>query len=168
MGETEDRADTRWVSYTELAKARGISRESAIRIARRRKWPKREGNDGTIRVAVPLTDLTKPEADLLDIREDIPQDIPEDISRIISGLEGRLADKDEHIASLQEWLAGAEGRVQAAESRAEKAEALVRELGEGKAAAEATAKARLEEIERLNRLLNAGLLARLRGLWGGR
>jgi hypothetical protein len=51
MGDMEDRGDTRWVSYTELAEARGISRESAIRIARRRKWPKRpfRGNSSPAR-----------------------------------------------------------------------------------------------------------------------
>ncbi|MBV8612221.1 MAG: hypothetical protein JOY66_00425 [Acetobacteraceae bacterium] len=38
----------------------------------------------------------------------------------------------------------------------------LQKMGEGRAAAEATAQARLEEIERLSGLLNAGLLTRLR------
>jgi hypothetical protein len=32
---------------------RGIDRASAIRMVRRRKWPKQDANDGTTRVAVP-------------------------------------------------------------------------------------------------------------------
>jgi hypothetical protein len=43
----------------------------------------------------------------------------------------------------------------------------VRELGAGKAGAEATAKARLEEIERVRGLVSAGLLTRLREFWQG-
>jgi len=33
---------------------RGIDRPSAIRIARRKRWPKQDGNDGTTRVLVPV------------------------------------------------------------------------------------------------------------------
>jgi hypothetical protein len=52
-----DDADApRWLSYDELAESRGISRPSAIRLARRRKWARMEGNDGTARVAVPPGD----------------------------------------------------------------------------------------------------------------
>jgi hypothetical protein len=60
------------------------------------------------------------------------------------------------------------GRAEVAEARVAELTAEARELGAGKAAAEATAKARQEEIERLTGLLNAGLLTRLRGFWRGR
>ena len=60
------------------------------------------------------------------------------------------------------------GRAEAAEMRNAQLATEMRELGEGKAGAEATAKARLEEIERLAGLLNAGLLTRLREFWHGR
>lgn len=49
--------ETRWLSYEEIAEIRRIGRESAARIARLKRWPKRTGNDGTIRVAVPLNFL---------------------------------------------------------------------------------------------------------------
>jgi len=51
--EEDDRKDTRWLSYDELTRVRGIDRESAIRLVRRKQWAKRAGNDGSIRVAIP-------------------------------------------------------------------------------------------------------------------
>jgi hypothetical protein len=51
MGETE--GDGRWMTYRELAVARGIEKSTAMRLARRRRWEHRPGNDGTARVLVP-------------------------------------------------------------------------------------------------------------------
>jgi hypothetical protein len=56
----------RWLTYAELAESRGISRPSAIRLARRRKWPHRSGNDGTARVLVPAGEETA--------RREVPDD----------------------------------------------------------------------------------------------
>ena len=53
----DDQSETRWLSYRELAKIRGTRRESAIRITRNHHWPKSRGNDGTVRVAVPVSFL---------------------------------------------------------------------------------------------------------------
>jgi hypothetical protein len=50
----------RRMTYGELAAVRGISRGSAERLVRRRKWPRQVGNDGVVRVLVPLTDAQKP------------------------------------------------------------------------------------------------------------
>jgi hypothetical protein len=44
--------DGRWLTYTELAKERGISRASAIRLVRRQRWRRQMGNDGEARVYV--------------------------------------------------------------------------------------------------------------------
>jgi hypothetical protein len=46
-------ASTRWMTYAELAEARGIGRRSAMRLALRHRWPRRRGNDGLARVGVP-------------------------------------------------------------------------------------------------------------------
>jgi hypothetical protein len=54
----QDDVQSRWLTYAELAESRGISRPSAIRLARRRKWPHRAGNDGTARVLVPAGEET--------------------------------------------------------------------------------------------------------------
>jgi len=42
-----------WMSYGELAKARQISRASAMKLALRRKWQRRTDNRGTTQVYVP-------------------------------------------------------------------------------------------------------------------
>jgi hypothetical protein len=48
------RDDVRRLTYAELAAVRGISRASAERLARRKRWPRQVGNDGIARVIVPL------------------------------------------------------------------------------------------------------------------
>ena len=45
--------DAKWLSYEELGQALGITPASAKRLATRRKWAKKPGNDGHTRVAVP-------------------------------------------------------------------------------------------------------------------
>jgi hypothetical protein len=48
--------DVTWMSYRELGESRGISAASAKRLALRRHWRRQQGNDGTARVAVPVTE----------------------------------------------------------------------------------------------------------------
>lgn len=60
VGWEPGQAECRWLSYTDLAEAAGIKRESAVRLVRRKRWPKRESNfRGEIRVAVPEDVLEK-------------------------------------------------------------------------------------------------------------
>ena len=49
----------RRMTYVELAEAREISLPSARRLVLRHRWPRQRGNDGIVRVIVPLTALTK-------------------------------------------------------------------------------------------------------------
>ena len=44
---------SRWLTYDDMGSALGITPESAKRLAMRRKWPRRQGNDGRALVAVP-------------------------------------------------------------------------------------------------------------------
>jgi hypothetical protein len=46
----------RRMTYAELAAVRGTSQPSAERLVRRRGWPPQVGNDGVVRVLVPLTE----------------------------------------------------------------------------------------------------------------
>src|SRR6516165_9212965 len=46
----------RRMTYAELAAVRGTSQPSAERLERRRGWPRQVGNDGLVRVLVPLTE----------------------------------------------------------------------------------------------------------------
>jgi hypothetical protein len=47
----------RRMTYAELAATRGISRASAKRLAQRHRWGRQVGNDGVVRVTVPLSAL---------------------------------------------------------------------------------------------------------------
>ena len=49
--------DSRWMTYAELAMARGIKEPAAVRLVQRRGWERQPGNDGAIRVAVPVPEL---------------------------------------------------------------------------------------------------------------
>ena len=49
----------RRMTYVDLAEARGISLSSARRLVLRHRWPRQRGNDGVVRVIVPLTALAK-------------------------------------------------------------------------------------------------------------
>jgi hypothetical protein len=150
---SDETEETRWLSYAELAEARGIDLASAIRTVRNRRWPKQKGNDGKVRVAVPWEFL---EAKRHDTREDTLE-----ITRKIAVLETK-------VEMLTAEVHRERSRADAAEVRGAELTAEVREFGEGKAGAEATAKARLEEIERLTGLLTAGLLSRIREFWQSR
>jgi hypothetical protein len=49
----------RRMTYAELAAVRGISVVSAERLVRRKHWPRQVGNDGVVRILVPLTEARK-------------------------------------------------------------------------------------------------------------
>ena len=49
----------RRMTYAELAAVRGISLPSVRRLVLRHRWPRQTGNDGVVRVTVPLTALRK-------------------------------------------------------------------------------------------------------------
>src|SRR5215203_435679 len=50
--------DARWLTYDEMAAALGIGSESARVLARRKRWPRRAGNDGKARIGVPEDEIT--------------------------------------------------------------------------------------------------------------
>ena len=51
----------RRMTYAELAAVRGTSQASAVRLVRRHRWPRQAGNDGVVRVTVPLPFVRKSE-----------------------------------------------------------------------------------------------------------
>lgn len=105
----EDSPEERWVTYDELGRIRGIGRESAVKLAQRKKWRRIPGNDDRARILVPLDWLVAskepPEAPS-------PEHSPEtfrDADRISGAFETALAAvreaKDDEIAMLKEALA---------------------------------------------------------------
>jgi hypothetical protein len=51
----------RWMSYQDIAAARGVSVASVTRMVRRKKWRRQPGNGATVLVAVPLAALARTE-----------------------------------------------------------------------------------------------------------
>jgi hypothetical protein len=118
MGDEPD--DARWMTYRELAQARGISPASATRLAFRKKWRRQKGNDGIARALVPLSEAEPAKPAVPDvvgvIMGDVAHDAVPDIIRTISALEATLS-------SLREQLEREQGRSAAAEARVERLEA---------------------------------------------
>ena len=52
-GIADDDADSRWMSYLELAEARRITTSSAIKLVMRRGWRRQQDNQGIMRALVP-------------------------------------------------------------------------------------------------------------------
>ena len=61
----DNQADARWMSFAELAKARGISKLSAAALVRRHRWRRMRDNRGHVLALVPRDgpELRRPEAD---------------------------------------------------------------------------------------------------------
>ena len=87
-------ADGVWMNVTELSHARGISRASAARLVRRRKWRKRTDNHGVVHVLVPheATEMTDKPVD------GHPTGVRADVSRAVSALEAAVASLTEQLA----------------------------------------------------------------------
>ena len=124
------------MSYAEPAEARGINKESAIRLVRRERWRKLPGNatDGTVRVLVPEA-WPKPVA-----REDAREDTPADLARMTAGWEQAIV-----LSRLRAEVA--EARADRAEDRADKAEQRADRADEGTNRAESRADELRDQLE---------------------
>ena len=110
--------DVKWLSYRELAKALGITVDSARRLATRHKeWSRQKANDGTVRIAVPLDRLPD---DAPDVPHDDGPDVEPDIG---TDTLGTVAALQAHIETLRDALAKAEARADAEHDRANAAQA---------------------------------------------
>jgi chromosome segregation ATPase len=119
------------MTYTELARVRGISKSSAERLVFRNHWRRQRGNNGITRALVPWDSLTGDSSG--DVSGDIPPvetpDTAGDVSfhaRALAVLEDSLAAlreaKDSEIATLRDMLVELRGSIGRAEERAEHAE----------------------------------------------
>lgn len=109
---------TRTVTIAELADARAITRKAARALVTRRRWTKRTGNDGTLRVDVPVGELEATEATLghpkdrpSDRPKDVPSNIPSDVltnaltalARAEASLEAERGRTDDLRADRDRW-----------------------------------------------------------------
>jgi hypothetical protein len=120
-------ADDRWMTLAELAAARRISKASAARLVRRRKWRRQADNEGRVRVLVPSVAMS--EAD------DRP-DIRAGEITVISAL-------TEAVMTLREQLTAAHGRAERLEAERDGE----RRRADGLAAQLAGEKARIELLQ---------------------
>lgn len=122
--------DVTWLTYDELAERLGIERESARQHVKRKRWGRRPGNDGKVRIGVPDEALserlepateggTDPVHDPLQTPEPFPQTpvhdpvVTEVLTRHIERLElaleaalNRAADRDA-VVSERDAMASA-------------------------------------------------------------
>lgn len=156
----DDTGDIIWMSYAELGQRRGISAASAKRLAIRRQWRRHRGNDGTARVAVPVTELRVPDA----ITGDVPSDITPAIRAFETALAALRSAKDDQITLLREELAKERGRIADLITQIGDLETrLHHESRVAREALEAVDHFRQADAERRGR----GRLRRLRAAWRG-
>jgi hypothetical protein len=109
--------DGRWMTYAELAEARGIDHQSARRLASRLKWQRQTDNQQIVRVYVPAA-----RAEPGRRQRDMTADHPRDLSRAISALETAVASLTERAEAAEKRADQAEIRMEWAENRADQAE----------------------------------------------
>jgi hypothetical protein len=148
MDSDDDSGGGRWLTYGEIAAARGTSRIAAVRLTQRHKWRRQRGNDGHARVLVP-PDMLQPERPAPsgvdgNTTRDVTADVPallaaietahlgevtalrgeiEALKKLADNAAARVVDAEAIQAGLRSRLTEAEGRAIAATSRAEQAEA---------------------------------------------
>jgi hypothetical protein len=114
----------KWLTYDELGRIRGIGRESAVKLAQRKRWRRVPGNDGVARVFVP--------PDWLTLAKDHPGRRPPEHSPEPSPertlLVGALAALEDAVSGLRERAEGAERRAESAEARTDRALILLTEV----------------------------------------
>lgn len=118
IGDARD--GSRWMLYSELAAARGISKASATRLVFRKHWPRRTGNDGQARVAVPL-DAQGPSHDAT--HDSTPDAVHDARDGSTPG-----SHDTEALAREQQRADRAEARADCAEARADRVETREAEL----------------------------------------
>jgi hypothetical protein len=116
----------RWLTYSELGRVRGIGRESAVKLAQRKRWRRVPGNDGEARVAVPqdwLAPAKEPSGD------HSPEQPPNysgehspDLSNAVRALEGAIASLTDRAINAEKRADRAEIRADSAETRMKQAE----------------------------------------------
>jgi hypothetical protein len=111
--------DGRWLTYDELARLRGITQQSAVKLSRRQHWRRQTGNRGTVRLFVPEEWLARPWS----------MDAPEQSGQPTGTLRDDGTAVETVLAALREAHAGEVGRLTealaAANSRADRLDLLI-------------------------------------------
>jgi hypothetical protein len=111
--------DGRWVTFTELAAAREISKASASKLVRRHGWRRQKNNRGTVRILVPSGSDRRSDHRPPDRPSDSP---PFSLADSLTDNTSLVRTLQDAVALLREQLAQAEQRAVRAEARADQAE----------------------------------------------
>jgi hypothetical protein len=137
MDSQDDSGGGQWLTYEEIAEARGIKRLAAVRLTQRHRWRRQRGNDGHARVLVPHDMLQRDRGDSDDDKAgDSHRDSPTLLAAIRAAHLGETTALREQVealkgevGALREAHAGEAGalrsRLEDAEGRAERAEAAI-------------------------------------------
>jgi hypothetical protein len=158
-----------WLTYSEIAKARGVKRVAAIRLVQRHKWRKQPGNDGMTKVLVPVS--------MIQAAGRIPRDISgNDTGNDTGSVTGSVAGDSTGYAAAFEAALAALSEQQSQERagwQAERDRLLIKvDHFEAETAAQRDeiadlrAKVTALEQERTTRALSRW--ARIRAAWGGK
>jgi hypothetical protein len=141
--------DGQWMTYSQIAARRGISKGSAERLVRRHRWRRQVDNQGLARALVPPSWLEVDRPDVLpDIREDVTPDVFPDITPAGMALETA-------ISGLVARAERAEGEADRERQRAERAEEQRDQAVDNAAAASVRAEALRDRIEEVQARLAA-------------
>lgn len=87
--------DVKMMTYADAAKILGVKVDSIKRRARNRRWKREKGNDGLVRIGVPIEILTLSE-------RDYPPDPPPDNTGDMLRLEKQLSALETEVKMLRE------------------------------------------------------------------
>lgn len=104
------------LTYAELAERLGVSVDGARMKAKRARWPKVKGNDGTMRVTVEEAELTPTERSP-NVRPAFAEQPNEQVLEQIRTLEAHIATLKEQVVAMQEQIGKAEARADAERER---------------------------------------------------
>ena len=97
--------DARWITFAELAAARGIDKDSAVALVRRHGWRRQRDNRGHVIALVPLTWMRAETDSQADGLPDRQSDVFETaLAAIREAKDGEIATLRAKIATLREEL----------------------------------------------------------------
>src|ERR1700683_1268426 len=121
-----DGADVgRWMTFAELSQARGISLPSARKLVRRHQWRRQTGNQGIVRILVPVEALDRPRHPGADPLPDLGPVPPPDHGPVLrpdsgtdpSDAQCAIIVLEASVTILREQLDQVNGRADRAEKR---------------------------------------------------
>jgi chromosome segregation ATPase len=188
----DDRSDNQWVSFVELAARRGISKDAAHRLVRRKGWRRQSDNRGRVLVLVPVEELAQAEVGRPPNQSDSPPDNRSDNAAqeamfqvALQAKDATIAAKDGQIEALKAAGTAKDGQIQtlqgqvsmlqaetaAARKAADQAELDVDRLETERDAANTAAQEARQTAEELRQVDEAragqGRWQRLRAAWRG-